>query len=105
MSDNNFCWEGRLLTAYVAEMGNTIYEVIGENLPCSCGDNDCLEIQVVCNNNFCATLDEVIPYNDKKFYSFKVCLKSLKDDIAKNKIKLLSEDQAKIKRKQLLDNE
>ena len=105
MSQDNFCWEGKLFTAYVEDVGNTVYEVIGENLPCGCGENDCLEIQIVCNNNFCATLDEVIPYNHKQFYTFRTCLKSLKDDIAKNKIKMLNDEQAKIKRKQLLDNE
>lgn len=97
--------KGNMFTIYNIEYGHVLYECVNTELPCSCGANDGVQMEIVCNDNMHGTEDEVIPYNHKKFISFTFCYKSIIKDLGKNNLRKLSPQQVKIKKRQLLDDE
>lgn len=97
--------KGKFISCFVQEYGNVLYEVVADGCQCGCGESDGLVLEIVSNDRFDVTDREIVKYNSERFTSVSVCMKSLLDDFRHGRARLLSDEEAKIKKEQLLENE
>lgn len=61
----------------------------------ACGEEDLLSLVVASNNNFHASYDEIVPYEDRLNMVQSFCEKSIMNDISSGRIKKLSPQEAR----------
>ncbi len=97
---------GRFITWNSHRYGNVVYEVIENNLPCTCGENDKHTVEIVANNNFGQDYNgEIQNYNDRVGLKQSYCYKDIKKDLKQNNDYRLVETQFEERLKQNIINE
>ena len=98
---------GDLFWIQMQDYGNTIYECVNIDMPCSCGKNDKCMFQIVCNNNFGLdqTTMQFSQYNQHKGKFVCDCEKNVFNNIRSNIMKKFSDSDAERLKEKLIQNE